>query len=101
MKQSLVQLAIGLLGLVVLVWSEAKHYVESHPDILSTWELTETKRMQPVQFYMYQVAYDPNTNKLWYLYNDGFWYDKPPQIRKREDKNKEVLGNVHRSSGTP
>lgn len=93
MKQSLVQLVVGLIGLTVLVWGETKHYVESHPEILSTWQLTQTQRMQPIQYYVYQIAYDPNTDKTWYLYNDGFWYDKPPKIRKYQNQSQKVLGN--------
>lgn len=91
MKQTVVQLCVGLLGLFVLVWGEAKHYIESHPEIVSTLQL-EAKKAQPIQYFVYHVAYDPNTGKVWYFYNDGFWYDKPPKIRKREDKGQKALG---------
>lgn len=99
MKQSVVQLLVGLLGLFVLVWGEAKHYVESHPEIVNTFQL-EAKRAEPLVYYNYQVAYDPNTNKTWYYYGDGYWYDKPPQIRKRENQSQEGLGTINRTSGT-
>jgi hypothetical protein len=99
MKQSVVQLLVGLLGLFVLVWGETKHYIESHPEIMSTLEV-EAKKAQPIQYYVYQVAYDPNTNKTWYFYKDGFWYDKPPQIRERENQSQKALGTVHGTSGT-
>lgn len=82
MKQTVVQLLVGLLGLFMLVWGEAKHYIQSHPEIINTFQL-EAKRAEPLQYYNYQVAYDPNTNKLWYYYGDGFWYDRPPTIPKR------------------
>lgn len=82
MKQNVVQLLVGLLGLFVLVWGEAKHYVESHPEVINTFQL-EAKRAEPLQYYNYQVAYDPNSGKTWYYYGDGFWYDRPPSIRKR------------------
>lgn len=88
MKQSVVQLLVGLLGLFVLIWGEAKHYIESHPEVINTFQL-EAKRAEPLQYYNYQVAYDPNTNKLWYYYGDGFWYDRPPEIRKRQTKNQD------------
>lgn len=99
MKQSVVQLLVGLLGLFVLVWGEAKHYVESHPEIINTFQL-EAKKAEPLIYYNYQVAYDPNSNKTWYYYGDGFWYDKPPQIRKRENQGQKGLGTVNRTSGT-
>ena len=82
MKQSVVQLLVGLLGLFVLVWGEAKHYVDSHPEVLNTFQL-QAQRAEPLQYYNYQVAYDPNSGKTWYYYGDGFWYDRPPTIRKR------------------
>ena len=98
MKQSVIQLLVGLLGLFVLVWGEAKHYVESHPEILNTLQL-EAKRAEPLQYYNYQVAYDPNSGKTWYYYGDGFWYDRPPAIQQRavqQQKKKETAagGNV-------
>lgn len=91
MKQTLVQLLVGLIGLSVLIWGEYKDYVQKHPEMISTWQL-EAKQMLPVQYYMYQVAYDPNNNKTWYLYNNGYWYDKPPQIRKHQNQSEKVLG---------
>jgi hypothetical protein len=106
MKQSVVQLLVGLLGLFVLVWGEAKHYVESHPEVINTFQL-EAKRAEPLQYYNYQVAYDPNSGKTWYYYGDGFWYDRPPSIRKRsvpEQTKKEpsnggsVQGSVNRQA---
>jgi len=98
MKKLVLQLLVGLLGCFVLVWGEAKHYIESHPEIINTLQL-EAKKAQPIQYYNYQVAYDPNNNKLWYYYGDGHWYDKPPQIRKPENQNQKALGTVNGSQG--
>jgi hypothetical protein len=100
MKQSVVQLLVGLLGLFVLIWGEAKHYIESHPEIISTFEL-EVKKAEPLQYYNYQVAYDPNSDKIWYYYGDGNWYDKPPQIRKYQNQSQKALGTGNGSQGTP
>jgi len=97
-KQTVVQLIVALLGLVVLVWGEMKHYADSHPEIVDTFRL-ERKQAQPLQYFMYQVAYDPNNNKTWYLHNDGLWYDKPPQIRKRENQSQATLGTGNGSQG--
>lgn len=98
MKQNVVQLLVGLLGLFVLVWGETKHYVESHPEVINTFQL-EAKRAEPLVYYNYQVAYDPNTGKIWYYYGDGFWYDKPPQIRKRQNQSQKVVGIATGTSG--
>lgn len=101
MKQSVVQLLVGLLGLFVLIWGETKHYIESHPEVLNTFQL-EAQRAEPLQYYNYQVAYDPNSGKTWYYYGDGFWYDRPPSLRKRstnqqEKKDQSFGGNVQGS----
>lgn len=100
MKKNVVQLLVGLLGLFVLVWGEAKHYIQSHPEIISTLQL-EAKKAEPLQYYNYQVAYDPNSGKMWYYYGDGNWYDKPPQIRKRENQSQKVLGTAQGSQSAP
>ena len=100
MKQSVVQLLVGLLGLFVLVWGEVKHYTESHPEILSTLQI-EAKKAEPLVYYNYQVAYDPNSGKTWYYYGDGYWYDKPPQIRKRQNQSQKALGTANGTQGTP
>ena len=105
MKQTVVQLLVGLLGLFVLVWGEVKHYVESHPEVVNTFQL-EAKRAEPLLYYNYQVAYDPNSGKTWYYYGDGFWYDRPPSLRKRsvQEKKKEpsnggnTQGSVNRQT---
>ena len=100
MKQNVVQLLVGLIGLFVLMWGEIKHYSESHPEILSTLQI-QAKRAEPLQYYNYQVAYDPNSGKTWYYYGDGYWYDKPPQIRKRQNQGQEKVGTGNWASGTP
>lgn len=91
MKQSVVQLLVGLLGLFVLVWGEAKHYVESHPEIVNTFQL-EAKKAEPLVYYNYQVAYDPNSGKTWYYYGDGFWYDRPPEIKSKKKREEVPAG---------
>lgn len=83
MKQAVVQLVVGLLGLTVLVWSEAKHYADSHPEVLNSFQL-EARKAEPLIYYNYQVAYDPNSGKTWYYHGDGFWYDRPPAFHKRK-----------------
>ena len=98
MKQTVVQLLVGLLGLFVLVWGEAKHYIESHPEVINTFQL-EAKRAEPLQYYNYQVAYDPNSGKTWYYYGDGFWYDKPPQIRKQPHQNQKKMESTSGTAG--
>lgn len=95
MKQNVVQLLVGLLGLFVLAWGEAKHYIESHPEVINSFQL-EAKRAEPLVYYQYQIAYDPNSGKTWYYYGDGFWYDRPPEIRQKK-KSQEISTGGNRS----
>lgn len=99
MKQTVIQFLAALLGAFILIWGEYKNYVDKHPEIISTEDLTKHK-LQPILYYNYQVAYDPNSNKIWYYYSDGNWYDKPPQIRKYQDQSQKALGTSNGTQGT-
>lgn len=99
MKQALIQLFAGLVGAGILVYGEYKDWKRNHPEIISTTDLTK-HQLQPIIYYNYQVAYDPNNNKTWYLYGDGFWYDKPPQIRKHSTQSAKTVGSPNRTQGT-
>ena len=41
-----------------------------------------TKPVYPVQYCL--MAYDPNVNKVFYLHENGQWYDYAPQQRRYE-----------------
>ena len=59
-----------------------------------------TKPVYPVQYCL--MAYDPNLNKVFYLHDNGQWYDFPPQIRQYPDQGQEALGianGTQRASG--
>ena len=98
MKRLVLQLLVTGLGCFALVYGEIKHYIDSHPSILSTLQL-EAKKAQPLQYFVYHGAYDPNTGKVWYFYNDGYWYDKPPQIRKSQNQSQKALGTSNGTQG--
>ena len=98
MKRLVLQLMVTGLGCFALVYGEIKHYIDSHPSILSTLQL-EAKKAEPLQYFVYHGAYDPNTGKVWYFYNDGYWYDKPPQIRKSQNQSQKALGTINGSQG--
>ena len=56
---------------------------------------------QQLQIQYYTVAYDPNTNKLYYLDNNGYWNEQPPQVREYQNQGQEALGVVNGSSTRP
>ena len=57
-----------------------------------------TKPIYPVQYCL--MAYDPNVKKVFYLHENGQWYDFPPQIREYSDQSQEALATSHGSQGT-
>jgi hypothetical protein len=81
MKANLIQLLAALIGLFILGWGELKNYEKQHP-ITTTWNDLKQHQLKAITYYTSYIAYDPNNNKTWYLYSDGIWYDKPPNLSK-------------------
>jgi len=52
----------------------------------------------PVQYCL--MAYDPNLDKVFYLHENGQWYDFAPQIRKYQNQGQEALGTSNGTQGT-
>ena len=62
-----------------------------------------TKPVYPVQYCL--MAYDPNSDKVYYQHENGTWYDHPPQQRRysstpqhSQNQGQETLGVAY---GTP
>jgi hypothetical protein len=90
---------IGIVfALFGLVYNGIKDYQNGEiklPEINKP--LTPTK--YPVQYCV--MAYDPNLQKVFYLHDNGTWYDFPPKIREYPDQNQEALGIVNGTPRTP
>jgi hypothetical protein len=100
--------AIAILG---FLWNGVKDYQKGEikiPQLPPTKQLT--KVVYPVQYCL--MAYDPNLDKVFYLHENGIWYDyapqqrryeATPQVRQVQGQNQAALGNVNgsqrRSSG--
>jgi hypothetical protein len=63
-----------------------------------------TKVQYPIQYCL--MAYDPNTNKVYYQHENGIWYDYAPTQRRysttpehSQDQGKEALGVAYGTSG--
>lgn len=63
-----------------------------------------TKPKYPVQYCL--MAYDPNINKVFYLHENGQWYDYAPEQRRYEatpqgvqDQGKKTVATVNGSQG--
>jgi len=53
----------------------------------------QSGQQQSVMYW--QVAFDPNTGKMYHLHKDGKWYDGPPQVREYSDQGQEAMGIGH------
>lgn len=74
----LIGVIVALLG---LAYNGVKDYQNGNIKLPVLQEKQElTKPVYPIQYCL--VAYDPNTNKLFYQHENGQWYDYPPQQRR-------------------
>ena len=96
---------IGILITVLgLAYTGVKDYQKGDiklPEIKK--QLTPIK--YPVQYCL--MAYDPNLDKVFYLHENGQWYDYAPQQRRYspstqqyQNQGQETLGVVNRTQGT-
>lgn len=85
-----VGVVVAILG---LAYTGLKDYQKGEIKLPNTQPLTTTK--YPVQYCL--MAYDPNLKKVFYLHENGTWYDFPPKIREYPNQNQEALGD---SNGT-
>ena len=63
-----------------------------------------TVEKHPIQYCL--MAYDPNLDKVFYLHENGQWYDYAPEQRRYspstkhyQNQNQAAMGTVHRSQG--
>jgi len=99
---------IGLLLTVAgLVYGGIKDYQKGDIKIPQVQKhLTTVKH--PIQYCL--MAYDPNLDKVFYLHENGLWYDfapeqrryaTTPQVRQGQNKDQATVGNGYGSQGTP
>ena len=88
----MVQWVTILLGVLGLVYNGYKDYSSGQIKAPLTVQnqSVESKAQQPIMYW--QVAFDPNTGKMYHLHKDGKWYDQPPQVREHQNQNQEALG---------
>jgi hypothetical protein len=78
---------IALLG---LAYNGVKDYQKGEIKIPNLPKKELTKKVYPVQYCL--MAYDPNLKKVFYLHDNGTWYDFPPKIREYSNQGQEALG---------
>jgi hypothetical protein len=97
---------IGVIfTLVGLLYTGVKDYQKGDIKIPQIQKpLTAVKH--PIQYCL--MAYDPNIDKVFYLHENGLWYDFAPQQRRysttttqhHQGKSQEALGTAYGSQGT-
>jgi hypothetical protein len=97
--------AIALVG---FLWNSVKDYQKGEiklPVLQEKQELTKTNH--PIQYCL--MAYDPNIDRIFYLHENGQWYDYPPeqrryasspQIRQGQNQGQAPVGTGYGSQGT-
>jgi hypothetical protein len=94
---------ITICGLVYTGFKDVQSGNIKIPQISKTEVLTKTN--YPIQYCL--MAYDPNTDKVYYQHENGIWYDYPPQQRRysatpQRNQNQEsyAVGNAAGTSRT-
>ena len=95
---SMIQWIGVLIGILGLAYTGFKDYQKGDIKIpVIQKPLTTVK--YPIQYCL--MAHDPNLKKVFYLHENGQWYDFPPKIREYPDQGQEALGVANGPQGTP
>jgi len=99
----MVQWITVVLALLGFAYNGYKDYTNGNLQPLTNQE-DSVKTNYPIQYCL--MAYDPNSDKVYYQHENGTWYDDPPQQRRyastsKHSKNKgqETLGVAYRTQG--
>lgn len=100
----MVQWVTVVLALLGFAYNGYKDYANGQLKPLTNQE-NSVKTNYPIQYCL--MAYDPNTDKVYYQHENGTWYDYPPQQRRYastpqrgQGQESYALGNASRTSGT-
>ena len=87
---------LAILGLIYNGYKDVSNGQVKLP-LTTVGNSVESKPQMPIVYW--QVAFDPNTGKMYHLHTDGKWYDKPPQVREYQNQGQEALGTGNRTPG--
>lgn len=90
----------AIVAVLGLVYTGVKDYQKGEikfPKIDQNQGLTKTK--YPIQYCL--MAYDPNINKVFYLHENGMWYDYAPEQRRYSASPQYYQNQNQATMGTP
>lgn len=77
--------AFTLLGLAYNGYRQSQLPVQNVQGIVQNSPMVQNAPVyNPMPVMYWQVAFDPNTGKLYHLHSDGRWYDQPPMIQVQQ-----------------
>lgn len=106
-KIDMIQWIGAVIALLGLVYNGVKDYQKGDIQIPKI-QKPLTVEKYPIQYCL--MAYDPNLDKVFYLHENGQWYDyapeqrryaASPEIRQYQGQGQTGVGNVYGSPGTP
>lgn len=93
---------VTLVGLVYTGFKDVQNGIVKIPQISQNQPLT--KQQYPIQYCL--MAYDPNTDRIYYQHENGQWYDYAPQQRRystspqyHQTQNQKAVGTVYGTQG--
>lgn len=101
----MIQWITVLIALLGFAYNGVKDYQKGEIKLPTLPQKTVlTKPVYPIQYCL--MAYDPNSDKVYYQHENGIWYDYAPPQRRYEatpqhgqDQDQKELGIVHGSQG--
>lgn len=95
----------AIVAVLGLLYTGVKDYQKGEikfPKMAQEQGLTKPK--YPIQYCL--MAYDPNIDKVFYLHENGMWYDYAPEQRRYaaspqyyQNQNKETVGTAYGAQG--
>lgn len=94
---------VGLaLALISFAYNGLKDYQNGVIKVAPLTNQNQTvESTQRLPIVTWQVAFDPNSGKLYHLHPDGKWYEQVPQIRADQTQPSPPVGNWQGSQSAP
>jgi hypothetical protein len=97
-RESMIQWVGVIISVAALTYTGIKDYQKGDIKLPILPQKHLTKVVYPVQYCL--MAYDPNVKKIFYLHDNGQWYDFAPQIREYQNQGQEALATPNGTQGT-